>query len=796
MSDHYVGSAPTESGNGFINGRVSKLLERVTFLSLAAAVVAGLLIYAPVAWLGSPTLKIVVIAVCMAVSAVALFINSISSVKQQFQASLFVRYSIGAVFLLPATYAVSWYLSGHTLGFADGATVDTLLFTLFAAASFSVAALTVCTKHRVHKLLGAVLVAAGLAALYQYIVILTGTPWLQGSEHSTTATLVGKWNELGLLTTLGVFALISGAFPARSHMKAYGQAIALALMAFLLLIVNFDVAWYIVLIGSGALAIRRFVSSRERDADTQNGDDYAVNIRKYGIYAVAVLALLGATMGDQISTKLPAPFAVPAVEIRPSFATTMDLAKATNGGMFGTGPESFQQAWVMHKPLSINLTQFWSAEFPVGFSNITTALITTGWVGVLGWMMPLLAICVSGFFLFRRRDTLEAPVCRTSRALLLVAAAAWVGVLLYATGPMFAWLMFVLAGALVGYTATLLDGETLVVTTESSFGRMAILGGYAGLALVSVVAVCLFGRYAVSSAYLGQAAIAFSNNDIDGAQKLNAQSISTQPTEENLRLAMVIDYALLQKVAAEPTTPDTLDQQQKQFSIIFKDALAQASSTISLNPRDYRPYAEVAQFYEILVSLKVPGAADQAQNFYAVAQKLNPTNPAIPLLLARLKAVTGTSDNLNDVRQQLANAIQLKGNYTDAFLLAEQIAVALNDANSAIQAAEAAIQSSPNQPTLWFQLGMLFYATGNNENAAISFQKAIQFAPNQQYANAEYFLGVSKYKLGQIDQSAAVFRDILKNNPNNQEIQLILTSISEGKDPFQQTTPAAPAKKK
>ena len=66
MSDHYVGSAPTESGNGFINGRVSKLLERVTFLSLAAAVVAGLLIYAPVAWLGSPTLKIVVIAVCMA----------------------------------------------------------------------------------------------------------------------------------------------------------------------------------------------------------------------------------------------------------------------------------------------------------------------------------------------------------------------------------------------------------------------------------------------------------------------------------------------------------------------------------------------------------------------------------------------------------------------------------------------------------------------------------------------------------------------------------------------------------
>jgi len=767
-------------------------LERVTFISLATAIVAGILIYAPVAWLGSPALKIAVIAACVAVSAIALFINSIDSVRQQFQASLFVRYSIGAVFLLPLMYAISWYLSGHTLGLADGATVDTLLFTLFAAASFSVATVVVCTKDRVHKLLGAVLVAAGIAALYQYIVILTGTPWLQGSEHSTTATLVGKWNELALLASFGVFTLISGAFPARTSMKAYAQAVALALMAFLLLIVNFDVAWYIVLVGSAALAIRRFVSSRERDMDTQNGEDYAVGIRKYAVYAVAVIALLGATMGDRISTSLPAPFAVPAVEIRPSFATTMDLAKATNSGMFGTGPGSFQQAWVMHKPLSINLTQFWSAEFPVGFSNITTALITTGWVGVLGWMMPLLAIAASSFLLYHRRDTMEASVCRTARALLLVALAAWVGTLLYATGPMLAWLMFVLAGAVVGYTATLLDGDAMIVTTETKFGRMAVLGGYAGLALVSLLVFCMFGRYTVSSAYLGQAAIAFSASDIAGAQKLNALSIKTQPTTENLRLAMVIDYALLQKVAAEPTTPDTLQQQQQQFALIFKDALAQASTTIALNPRDYRPYAEVAQFYEILVSLKVPGADVQARQFYTVAQKLNPTNPAIPLLLARLQAVTGTSDNLDEVRQQLANAIQLKGNYTDAFLLAEQIAVAMNDSNSAIQAAEAAIQSSPTQPTLWFQLGMLFYATGNNENAAKSFQKAIDLAPNQQYANAQYFLGVTQYKLGAVDQATATFRNIAKDNPNNQEIQLILTTLSEGKNPFQQ---AAPAKK-
>src|SRR5258708_32481173 len=88
----------------------------------------------------------------------------------------------------------------------------------------------------------------------------------------------------------------------------------------------------------------------------------------------------------------------------------------------------------------------------------------------------------------------------------------------------------------------------------------------------------------------------------------------------------------------------------------------------------------------------VQGAASTVGDTYVAAAKLNPTNPAIPLAIARLAAA---QNNQSITTQYLTEALTLKPNYTDAILLVVQLDVANKDIPNAIKAATAAAQTAP-----------------------------------------------------------------------------------------------------
>lgn len=786
MNEHYVdGVSGMEPVDCFIGGRVSKLLEQTSFISLSVAIVSAALLFTPVSWIGSATLKMLVVSVCVVISAICLLLNSIDAVKQKWYGSRLIRFSILAVFLLPITYLASWFLNGHAVSLFDGISMDTLLFTLLSAVTFSIAALVVNTEYRSYKILQILFFSVCATILYQYFSIMTGTPWLQGGDIANTLT--GKWNELGVLSVTGIFMLLTGVFIAKTRLIAYLQLTGIMFMLFMLFVINFDLAWYFLLVGAVVGIILPWIMPCCCSAD-ESGADKATYIRKYSTYIVAIVALAGIFWSNTINTYLPAPFLVQTSEVRPSLSGTLDLARATHGtrmqAALGAGPNSFQEAWMSHKPISVNLTQFWGVEFPSGFSNITTSFFSSGYIGVIGWTIPFLVVCIACFLMWLNRHRLELCKLRTARTLMLMAVVMWASMLFYVVGLAVVLLFFIFAGASVGYTAALLEGLSSKKAIDTLYGRYVVLVGYALLALVALISVGMVMRYALSSSYYGMSASVFSSNDIQKAQKLNNIAIQIQPTEDNLRLAMIMDYALLQKIASATTTPDTIASIQKQFTDVFQDAIAQGQKSIQLNPRNYRPYAEIAQFFELLASLKVPGADVTAEQYYKEAAKLNPTNPTIPFMVARMKANTNTRDNLESITKQLSAAIELKGNYTDAFVLAEQVAIALNDIKSATVAAENAVRSAQDQPELWFQLGMLYYTAGNNKGAVEVFKQAITIAPNHLYPNAEYFLGIAYYKLGQVQDAVTVFTDIAKNNPNNTQIKLILSDLSTGKNPF------------
>jgi tetratricopeptide (TPR) repeat protein len=188
---------------------------------------------------------------------------------------------------------------------------------------------------------------------------------------------------------------------------------------------------------------------------------------------------------------------------------------------------------------------------------------------------------------------------------------------------------------------------------------------------------------------------------------------------------------------------------------------------------------QLAQIYDFLSSLKVQGAANTAATTYVAAQKQNPTNPSIPLAIARLAAA---QNDQQDTTQYLTQALTLKPNYTDAILLVVQLDVANKDIPSAIKAATAAAQTAPGVAPIWFELGLLYYSSGDAKNAATALTQAV--AIQSDYANAKYFLGLSDYVLKDNAGAIKQFEDLAQSNPDNSEVKLILSNLQAGKDPF------------
>ena len=74
------------------------------------------------------------------------------------------------------------------------------------------------------------------------------------------------------------------------------------------------------------------------------------------------------------------------------------------------------------------------------------------------------------------------------------------------------------------------------------------------------------------------------------------------------------------------------------------------------------------------------------------------------------------------------------------------------------------------------------YSNKDYVGAVDALTKATTIVPN--YANAQYFLGLSLESLKRHDEAIVQFENLVKTNPDNQEVQSILANLKANKDPF------------
>ena len=120
-----------------------------------------------------------------------------------------------------------------------------------------------------------------------------------------------------------------------------------------------------------------------------------------------------------------------------------------------------------------------------------------------------------------------------------------------------------------------------------------------------------------------------------------------------------------------------------------------------------------------------------------------------------------------------------------------QLEAGVNNIEKAISAAESGAILSPDNAGIFFELGLLKYSNKDFTGAVEALRQATTIMPN--YANAQYFLGLSLEALKKHDEAIAQFESLIKTNPDNVEIQNILVNLKAGRDPLYKS-PAGQAK--
>ena len=185
------------------------------------------------------------------------------------------------------------------------------------------------------------------------------------------------------------------------------------------------------------------------------------------------------------------------------------------------------------------------------------------------------------------------------------------------------------------------------------------------------------------------------------------------------------------------TVEEATTEQQQQFQTAVTNGLSAARTAVEEDPSNVINWLLLARMYTTLAQVGIEGAAAEASTAYDTAESLAPQNPEIPLLRAQLATSIG---ELATARAEIAAALELKSNYSDALFLLAQIEISEGITVAALEAAESSLILAPRDAARAYQVGLLQLSDQRLEAAVLSFERAIAIDPN--FANARYYLAL------------------------------------------------------
>ena len=358
--------------------------------------------------------------------------------------------------------------------------------------------------------------------------------------------------------------------------------------------------------------------------------------------------------------------------------------------LLGIGPNRFAELWAMYKPVSINSSIFWDVSFNSGSGIIPTFGATTGYLGILSWLVFFVMFVLTGVkSLFAKA---RHRMHREMTAYFVLALYLFIASFLYSTGPVIFLLAFAFTGVFVGLLSNRENGElTGMFLNDHRKSFFFVLF----LVLVMVLAAGIAFKYIERLASVSYYNSAVQADSIETAESSINKALSLHSNDLYMRTYSQVYLIKLNSLLSKET--ELTEQEKADLQTSFDQALNGALSATVYNTKNYLNYQNLGNVYSTAGAIGVRDAYSKAAEAYQMASTLNPFNPGIELAVARAYFADGKT---KDAKELADKALSLKGDYIDALVMLSQIAKREGNNSSALSYAEQALSISPTNQDL------------------------------------------------------------------------------------------------
>jgi len=679
--------------------------------------------------------------------------------------------AIPLVFLISSFFSSSLYVSLFGSGFEVGTFGSMLvLFIIFFLSSVYFQ-----SEKRLWYFIGSLFIGGLILVLFETLNIFVGFDrilpgFLQGIS---SGNLVGSWNNfalvLGLMTLLSLFTL--ELLKTKLSLRI-AQYVLLSLSILFLVVVNVPLVWLLVGLFSVILFVYSISLQHSGVRVIQGEDDKKkFPVPSLVVIFVSLMFLIGGNLVNGFVSKyvnLNNP------DIRPSIVTTSQIAFKSfkHNPLFGTGPNTFVIDWALWQPREIAQTVFWNVDFSNGFSLLSTFAVTSGLLGLIALLLFLAVYIIRGIQSIRiaLHNTFSNYFIMTT---LMISIYSWVTIIFYNPNILMLMLAFSSSGILIGILVykqaiPVKDFSFLSDPRNSFFSILILL-----VLMVSAISLTyVYVEKFTSILYFSKGLN--SDNTMESLTKSEGMLLRATTLDKNdvyyRNLSQIYIAKINLLINNKEISQDALKSDLQQLVNLAQE---KAELAVVQNPKQYLNYVNLGNIYSSLVPLSVSNSYESAFAAYDKALTLSPNNPSIPLAKASLEFV---NKNNKEARKYIDQALSLKVNYIDAIFLLVQIETNEGNLSEAIKKAEMAGEFAPNDPTVFFRLGLLRYNNGDYNGSISAFEKAVIL--DNSYLNARYFLGLSYKKVGRSSDALVQFNILNKVIPDNQDVKDAISSIN------------------
>lgn len=611
----------------------------------------------------------------------------------------------------------------------------------------------------------------GLVFLYSVIRFIFGPILPFGSFAQITSSPIGSFNDLaviaGVSVIIGLITLLQ--LPLTKWMKGLVAGL-MALSLLVLMVVNFFHLWLIV--GFFALLFLIYILSRDTLFASSDGeDDSTVSpLLIVSTLIVVLVSVFFVVAGDYAGARMSAWTEVNYLEVRPSLSATTDVLRSTyqDDILLGSGPNRFSDMWRLYKDRSINETIFWNTEFVAGFGLVATWFVTLGVLGGVLLFAFHLTYLYTGFRTLLRAETNDSFWFYVATVSFTAAAVLWVITYIYVPGTTVLLITALMTGlSFVAYQALVPAAAYNVALATNRRRGLMLMGVAVVLIVVSVSTIFVIGKqYSAQRTFTVTAQTASSVEEFEqGVQT----AYNLYPDERFILALTQLKTAQLQEmlVIAEPTEAD-----QARFVSTAEQAILLAQQAIQSDPTSPAGYTALADVYNILDQAGLEGAGERTLANLTEAEHRDPLDPSYSLARAIISAQGGDNEA---AREHIKAALSLKNNYTNALFLLTQMAIQEGNVADAISVTEQVVTLEPNNPTRYYQLGILYAANQQFDRAISAYQAAIARDPN--YANARYMLALVYAQQGRSEDALRELRIVQESNPDNEQLRANISEL-------------------